>query len=158
MESINHLGWESDLSIRPPRFFKYCLEVSMTTNQWKRLTWKTVYLMILANNNTKLEGQTWATRKWIPLPPNVYHWNITSLTCRSHGLSVDPLLPIVFKKVTEEWGEIFEELAKEGGSFWNNVDVSMLFSHHLNLNLLAFLPELPILIWNVIHTISNSKF
>ena len=53
VESINYLGWESDLSIRPPRFFKYCLEVSMNTNQWKRLSWKTVYSMILANNNTK---------------------------------------------------------------------------------------------------------
>ena len=47
------LSWELDLSIRPPRFFVYCLEVSMNTNQWKRLSWKTVYSMILANNNTK---------------------------------------------------------------------------------------------------------
>ena len=31
-------------------------------------------------------------------------------------------------KVTEEWKEIFEELAKEGWSFLNNIDVSMLFS------------------------------
>ena len=53
VENINCLGWESDLSIRPPRFFKYCLEVSMNTNQWKRLSWKTVYSMILANNNTE---------------------------------------------------------------------------------------------------------
>ena len=53
VESINYLGWESHFFIRPPRFFKYCLEVSMNTNQWKRLSWKTVYSMILANNNTK---------------------------------------------------------------------------------------------------------
>ena len=53
MESINYLGWESDLSTRRPRFFKYCLEVSLNTNQWERLSWKTVYSMILANNNTK---------------------------------------------------------------------------------------------------------
>ena len=53
VESINYLGWESNLSIRPPRFFKYCLEVSVNTNQWERLSWKTVYSMILANNNTK---------------------------------------------------------------------------------------------------------
>ena len=44
-------------------------------------------------------------------------------------------------KVTEEWGEIFEEFAKMKGSFWINVDVSMLFSQHLNWNLLAFLPD-----------------
>ena len=37
---------------RSPRFFKYCLEVSMNTNQWERLSWKTVYSMIVANNNT----------------------------------------------------------------------------------------------------------
>ena len=146
VESINYLGWESDLSIRPPRFFKYCLEVSMNTNQWERLSWKTVYSMILANNNTKwvssqLFGCGRATRKGTSSPPSVYHWINTSSTCRSHGPSVDPLLSIVCNKVTEEWGEIFEELAKEGGSFWNNVDVSMLFSHHLNINL-AFLPEL----------------
>ena len=53
VESINYLGWESNLSIRPPRFFKYCLEVSMNTNQWERLSWKTVYSIILARNNTK---------------------------------------------------------------------------------------------------------
>ena len=53
VESINDLGWEADLFIRPPRFFKYCLEVSMNTNQWERLSWKTVYSIILANNNTK---------------------------------------------------------------------------------------------------------
>ena len=33
VESINYLSWESNLSIRPPRFFKYCLEVSMNINQ-----------------------------------------------------------------------------------------------------------------------------
>ena len=58
VESINYLGWESNLSIRPPRFFKYCLEVSVNTNQWERPSWKTVYSMILANNNTK-----WVSRQ-----------------------------------------------------------------------------------------------
>ena len=53
MENINFLGWESNLSIRPPRFLNYCLEVSMNINQWDRLCWKTIYSMILANNNTK---------------------------------------------------------------------------------------------------------
>ena len=52
VESINYLGWESNLSIRPPRFFKYCLEVPINTNQWERLIWKTIYSMILTNNNT----------------------------------------------------------------------------------------------------------
>ena len=53
MESINYLGWELNLSIRPPRFLKYCLEVPMNTNQWERLSWKTVSSRILSNNNTK---------------------------------------------------------------------------------------------------------
>ena len=53
METINYLGWESDLSTRPPRFFNYCLEVSMNTNHCERLSWKTVHSMILVNNNTK---------------------------------------------------------------------------------------------------------
>ena len=50
VESISYLGWESNLSIRPPKFFKYCLEVSMNTNQWERLSWNLIYLMILTNN------------------------------------------------------------------------------------------------------------
>ena len=45
-------------------------------------------------------------------------------------------------KVTEEWGKTFEEFEKEGGLFWNKADVSVLYSHHMNWNLLAFLPEL----------------
>ena len=53
METINYLGWESNFSTRPPRFFNYCLEVSMNTNHCERLSWKTVYSMILVNNNTK---------------------------------------------------------------------------------------------------------
>ena len=53
MESINCFGWKSDLSIRPPRFFKYCLEVSMNTNQWMRLSWKTVYSMVFAKINSR---------------------------------------------------------------------------------------------------------
>ena len=42
------------------------------------------------------------------------------------------IVHIVCDKVAEEWGGIFEELTKEGGSFWNNVDVSVLFLQHLN--------------------------
>ena len=41
VERINYLGWESDLSI------------SMNTDQWNRLSWKTVESIILANNNKK---------------------------------------------------------------------------------------------------------
>ena len=51
VERINYLDWESNLSIRPRRFLKYCLEVSMNTNQWERLSWKTIYSMILTNNS-----------------------------------------------------------------------------------------------------------
>ena len=53
VESINHLGWESDLFNRPQGFLKSCLEVSMNTNQWERLSWKTEYSIILARNNAK---------------------------------------------------------------------------------------------------------
>ena len=38
--------------------------------------------------------------------------------------------------------DFFEELIKKGGPFWNDLDASMLFSQHLNWNLLVFLPEL----------------
>ena len=44
--------------------------------------------------------------------------------------------------MTEERGEIFKELAKEGGSFWNNADAPMLLLQHLNGNLLALPPQL----------------
>ena len=42
LDSINYLGWESNISISPLRFF----EIS----QWVRLSWKIAYAMILANN------------------------------------------------------------------------------------------------------------
>ena len=51
MKTINYYGWESDLSTRPPRCFKCCLEVSINTNQWE--CWKRVYSMILVNDNPK---------------------------------------------------------------------------------------------------------
>ena len=50
VKTIDYLGWELDLSTRSPRFFKYCLEVSMNTNQWQR---KTLYSLILADKNTE---------------------------------------------------------------------------------------------------------
>ena len=57
VKSINYLGSESNLSIRPPRFFKYCLKVPTNTNQGERLTWKTTYSMILANNTKWVSSQ-----------------------------------------------------------------------------------------------------
>ena len=53
--------------------------------------------------------------------------------------------------MTEERGEIFKELAKEGGSFWNNADAPMLLLQHLNGNLLAFPPQLS-------HFVLKTKF
>ena len=53
METINYLRWDSDLLTRHPRSFKYCLAFSMNTAQWERLSLKTVYSMVLANNDTK---------------------------------------------------------------------------------------------------------
>ena len=144
------LSWELDLSIRTPRFFVYCLEVSMNKKQLEKPSWKTVYSMILPNNNTKwvssqLFGCTRA--KLGPLGRGHLHHLVFIIEL----LPVLPvghmdLLLIIYTLLCvikwQEWGEIFEELAKEGGSFWNNVDVSMLFPHHLNWNLLTFLPEL----------------
>ena len=40
----------------------------------------------------------------------------------------------------KEMGRGFWRTAKGWGSFWNNVDLLMLFSRHLNWNLLSFLP------------------
>ena len=63
VESINYLSWESNLSSKPPSLFKYCLEVSMNTNQWGRLRWKTAYSMILANNTKWDSSQLFGWRK-----------------------------------------------------------------------------------------------
>ena len=150
METINYLGWESDLTTRLPRFFKYCLEVSMNTNQWERLSWKTVYSMILANNNTKwVSSQLFgcARAKFGPLGRgHLRHLMFITESLLLWRIGhMDPLLTLYSLFCVTKWqerGEIFEELAKEGESFWNNVDVSMLSSHHLNWSLLAFFPEL----------------
>ena len=53
VDSINCIDWELNLSIRPQ---KYCLTVSMSSNQWERLSLKTAYLMILANNTKWVSG------------------------------------------------------------------------------------------------------
>ena len=47
VDSINYIGWELNLSIRPKNTV---YTVSMNTNQWERLSWKMTYSMILANN------------------------------------------------------------------------------------------------------------
>ena len=126
MESINYLGWELDLSIRPPRFYICCVEVSLNINQWER---KTVYSMILANNNRKwvfnqLFGSNRA--KLGPLGGGYLHhlMFITELLLVWSVGHMDPLLTLYsLLCVTkwQEWGEILEEIAKEGISFWNNV-------------------------------------
>ena len=53
MESKIILVGSQILPLDHQDFFIYCLEVSMNSNQWERLRWKTVNSMILANNNTK---------------------------------------------------------------------------------------------------------
>ena len=58
MDSINDLSSESNLSIRPPRFFLNTVyKVSMNTNQWEKLSWKTAYAMILVNNTEWVYNQ-----------------------------------------------------------------------------------------------------
>ena len=157
MESINYLGWESNLSIRPPRSFKYCLEVSLDTNQWERLSWKTKYSMILTNNNTnRVSSQLFGydRAKFRPLgrrhlhhlmfitelllvwpvghmDPNITDWATNpsqmpwncNLPTWMWCYSSEPFIifPVVCNRVTEEWRETLDELAKEGGSFWNNM-------------------------------------
>ena len=80
-----------------------------------------------------------------PLNQAQVSWNGYLPTWMWH-LNLEPflILSIIFDKVPEEWGEISEELLNEGGSFWNNIDMffHMFFSHHLNWNLLSFLPNL----------------
>ena len=49
LDSINYLGWESNFSIRPPRFFNI--------SQWEILSWMTTYAMILANNTKWVSSQ-----------------------------------------------------------------------------------------------------
>ena len=120
VESINYLGWESNLSIIPPRFFKCCLEVSMNTNQWERLSWKTVYSIIWTNNNTKWVSTQLFGCGRAKLGPlgggNLHHLIfITVLLIVWPVGHMDPLLTLcslLYNKVKEEWVEIFEELAK----------------------------------------------
>ena len=40
------------------------------------------------------------------------------------------MLSIFSQKMTEEKDEVYEQLAENGGLFWNNVDDSILFSGH----------------------------
>ena len=56
-DSINYLGWESNFSIRLPRGFKILSTVTVNTNQWERLSWKTAYVMILGNNTKSVYSQ-----------------------------------------------------------------------------------------------------
>ena len=122
VESINHLGWESDLFTRPQGFFKSCLEVSMNTNQWERLSWKTVYSMILANNNTKwVSSQLFGCgrAKLGPLGRGHLHhlMFITELLLVWPVGHMNPLLifySLLYVTRWQKWGEIFEELSKEG--------------------------------------------
>ena len=87
LERINYLGLELNLSIRPPRFFKYYLEVLMNINQLEIFSWKTAYSMILANDTKWVYSQLFGCdrAKRGPLgggtssPPNVYHWIVTNL-------------------------------------------------------------------------------
>ena len=76
---------------------------------------------------------------WLLLKLELLIWNY----CGQHKL------PFHYNKTSktmwererrEERGELFQELAKRGGSFWNNVDLSILSSPDLNWNLLSFLP------------------
>ena len=136
----------------------------MNTNHWERLSWKTAYLIILANNTKWVSNQlkTWAGRG------NCHHlmfiselllvWSVGRMNPHISDCATKPIqvpwngnpttrlyhhsyYSLLCDKVIEKWGEIFEELAKEEGSFGNKLDVSMFFSQHLNWKLLAFLPE-----------------
>ena len=72
-----------------------------------------------------------------------------SLNCQPTNLNVtrQPAEPFVIlssvcDKVTEGWWDVFQKLSKEEGTFWNYVDLSMLFSPYLDWNLLPFLPTI----------------
>ena len=114
METINYLGWESDLSTRPPRFLKYCLEVSTNTNQWEKLNWKTVYSMILANNNTKwVSSQLFGCgrAKLEPLGRGHLHQLITELLLVLPVGHMDPLLTLYSLLCVTKW-------KRKGWDFW----------------------------------------
>ena len=126
VESINYLGWESNLSIRPPRFFKYCLEVSMNTNQWERLSWKTVYSIILANNNTKwVSSQLFGCgrAKFGPLEMGHLHhlMFITELLLLSPAGHMDSLLTLYSLLCVTRWQrngvKFLKKLRKTDGHF-----------------------------------------
>ena len=76
MGGINNLGWESNFSIRPPRVFKILSTVSVNTNQWERLSWKTAYAMILGNNTKSVSSQLFVCgrAKLGPLGRRLYYY------------------------------------------------------------------------------------
>ena len=64
IDSVNYLGWNWNLSIRPSRIFLNTVQpVSMNTKQWEILSWKTAYAMILANNAKWVSNQLFGCGK-----------------------------------------------------------------------------------------------
>ena len=54
----NYLGWELNFSIRSPRFFLNTVyTVSINTNRWEKLGWKTGYAIILASKTKWVSSQ-----------------------------------------------------------------------------------------------------
>ena len=73
LKSINHLDWESNLSIIPLRFSKCFLEVSMNISQWERFSWKTAYSMILINNAKWVSSQLFGCSRVTVGPLEMWH-------------------------------------------------------------------------------------
>ena len=83
------------------------------------------------------------------MDPHETEWSLNLAKCPelvNYQLKCDALTyRVIFNTLYCMWWSdtgISEELVKEGWSFRNNADVSMLFSQHLNWNLLAVFPEL----------------
>ena len=121
VETINYLGWESDFSTRPQRFFKYCLEVSMNTNQRVRFSWKTVYSMILANNNTKWVFSQLFGYSRVKLGPPHHLMFITELLLVLPVGHMDPLLTLYSLLCVTKWQRngvrFLKNLQKRDGHF-----------------------------------------
>ena len=77
---------------------------------------------------------TWTLRGSLNLAkcPGSLNWQPTVLNVTPEPTDTFVIVSIICDKVAEEWGEVFQELGKRGRSFWNNVNLSMLLSQHLN--------------------------
>ena len=74
--------------------------------------------------------------------PGSLNWQHTNLNVTSSPTEPFGILSTTCDRVADEWREVIQEVAKVGETFRNYLELSILFSQHLDWNQLAFLPVL----------------